>query len=93
MINRSTCSQSKLPLTSLTLALSATVTSGHPGHDLMSNGLHHALASPHHIFALALVGAAFFALGFAINRTKPRRWFQFLGIALVVSAAVWRMAA
>ncbi|MBC8094306.1 MAG: hypothetical protein H7Y43_00710 [Akkermansiaceae bacterium] len=80
-------------LTAALLLTAAPVARAHPGHDLFSSGLPHALTSANHMIALALTGGALFALGFAVSQTRPRRWIQFTGVALVLGAACWRIAA
>ncbi len=64
----------------------------HPGHGLLEHGLGHTLASPFHLGALALVGAALFGGAHLMRQRIPRRAMQGLGASvLLVSAVLWGM--
>ena len=53
----------------------------HPGHDLASQGVAHALTSPYHLATMALVGAGMLACGSLVTKAPVRRGLQVAGVA------------
>ena len=62
----------------------------HPGHSLLDTTAAHALTSPYHVAALALIGVMLFFGARLIQRQLPRRLLQAAGvIALVSAVTIW----
>ena len=81
-------------VTTLLLALGATVAQAHPGHGVFDQGVTHALTNTDHLFLLAVIGGGLFYIGRAVQRLTPRRVFQSLGVVLMLGAvALWKFGA
>lgn len=80
--------------TVLLLPFGATIAHAHPGHDLLDQGIAHALTNADHLFLLAAIGGGLFCFGRAVQRRVPRRVLQSLGVGLVLGAVVlWKCGA
>jgi hypothetical protein len=66
----------------------------HPGHALGDQGVLHAITSPYHLAALALLGAGLWFAARFFDKKVPRRTLRTLGVfAILAAAALWGLRA
>jgi len=73
----------------LLTALASGVAQAHPGHGLHEASASHVLTSPYHLAVLALSGATIWFSARWVERRLPRRLLQSIGIAAVMTAALF----
>lgn len=69
-------------------AFSALNVHAHPGHDLVSHGWLHAITSPFHLAIMACSGLVALALAQVVRKPMAAKGLRFVGISVLLLAAV-----